>query len=431
MSTTYGLRRFAKRAAELLLVATLGAVIVSASAYAQNQRQGGRPQQRSLADEADEASNAGTVDANVGNIITQAYDAIQAENYALAKDKLGTLRVDRLSPYERAQIENLYFVIAYEAGDYPTARQHLQNMIDSGGVNEQQASQIRFQLAQLLLAEEKWPEAAAAFEEWFKTAVNPNSQAYYMLAAAYFQMDDFDRAVVPAEKAVELMQQPDANWIQLLLAIYSERKEYAKALPLLRRLVVLQPEDKRWWVSLSMHHSLLEDQPAALAVMELANHLGLIKEQDEIVRMAELADFNDLPYRCAKIISEGLASRKLQPSEKLYERNATCWMRAREFDEAITPLTRAAELADTGDRFVRLAEVQTQRRDWEGVVTAADRAIEKGKLKDACLPNLLKGVALYNLDRNNEARRPLEAATQCERQRNMARGYLQMIEQGI
>src|SRR5690606_5028837 len=125
------------------------------------------------------------------------------------------------------------------------------------------------------------------FEEWFKTAVNPNSQAYYMLAAAYFQMEDYDRALAPAEKAVELMTTPDANWIQLLLAIYSERKEFAKAIPLLKRLIVLQPDDKRWWMSLSVHHSLMEEHQAALAVMELANHLGLLSEQDEIVRMAE------------------------------------------------------------------------------------------------------------------------------------------------
>jgi tetratricopeptide (TPR) repeat protein len=336
-----------------------------------------------------------------------------------------------LSPYERGLVENLLFAISYVGGDYPQARLHLQYMIDSGGLNEQQVSAARFQGAQLFLAEEKWAEAAAAFEEWFKTAVNPNSQAYYMLAAAYFQMEDFDRALAPAEKAVELMTRPDVNWIQLLLAIYSERKEYDKAIPLLERLVVLQPEDKRWWVSLSMHHSLLEDQKTALAIMELANLAGLVKEQDELLRMAELADYNDLPYRCAKIITEGLAARTIQPSQRVYERNATCWMRAREFEQAITPLTRAAELNDNGDAFVRLAEVQTQRREWEGVVSAADKALEKGKLTDAAKANLLKGVALYNLDRNDDAKPPLRAAAESTQHRDMARGYLAMIEQGI
>jgi tetratricopeptide (TPR) repeat protein len=106
-------------------------------------------------------------------------------------------------------------------------------------------------------------------------------------------------------------------------------------------------------------------------------------------------------------------------------------MRAREFEQAITPLTRAAELNDNGDAFVRLAEVQTQRREWEGVVSAADKALEKGKLTDAAKANLLKGVALYNLDRNDDAKPPLRAAAESTQHRDMARGYLAMIEQGI
>ena len=93
--------------------------------------------------------------------------------------------------------------------------------------------------------------------------------------------------------------------------------------------------------------------------------------------------------------------------------------------------SRAAELAETGDPFVRLAEVQTQRREWEGVVTAADRAIQKGKLTDAAKANLLKGVALYNLDKNDEARRALQIAAESTQYRGMARGYMAMIEQGI
>ena len=58
------------------------------------------------------------------------------------------------------------------------------------------------------MQEEKWKEGAAALEEWFKTAANPNSAAYYLLAVAYYQQDDFDKALPPAKKAVELMDKP-------------------------------------------------------------------------------------------------------------------------------------------------------------------------------------------------------------------------------
>jgi hypothetical protein len=51
-----------------------------------------------------------------------------------------------------------------------------------------------------------------------------------------------------------------------------------------------------------------------------------------------------------------------------------------------------------------------QRRDWDGVVSAADRGIAKGDLDEPLKPHLLKGVALYNLGRKAEARESLERA---------------------
>ena len=79
----------------------------------------------------------------------------------------------------------------------------------------------------------------AALEEWFKTAVSPNSQAYYLLAVAYYQQDDTTRALPPAQKAVELMDKPQENWVSLLLALYMEKEQYKDAIPLLERLIAL------------------------------------------------------------------------------------------------------------------------------------------------------------------------------------------------
>lgn len=423
-SATHG---FVSRKAKIAALLAVVMAVTVGSAYAQ------RPQQRSLAAEAEDQANQGTIDGNVGNVMAQALTLYDAMDYAGALAKLGTLRVDRLSPYERARIEGIYFQIAYEQDDMTKAREHLENMIASGGLNEQEVSAARYQAAQLYLAEEKWKEGAAALEEWFKTAVNPNSEAYYLLAAAYFQMEDFDKALPPAEKSVELMTRPNANWITLLLAVYGEREEHEKAIPLLERLIVLQPEEKRWWLALSMRHSLMEDQQSALAIMDLANLAGVLDHQDEIMRLAELADFNDIPYRCAKIITDGIAAKTITPNEKIFDRNATCWMRAREFDKAIPPLTQAAELAETGNMFVRLAEVETQRQQWEAVISAIDRALAKGKVDDIPKANVLKGMALYRLDKPQEAVPFLQRARESTQQstRQMAIGYLQMIEAGL
>ena len=78
------------------------------------------------------------------------------EKYAEAQAAIGTLSLDKLSPYERSKVEQILFNISYAEEKYEDARQHLQKSIDAGGLNEQEISQARYQAAQLYLQEEKW-----------------------------------------------------------------------------------------------------------------------------------------------------------------------------------------------------------------------------------------------------------------------------------
>ncbi len=76
--------------------------------------------------------------------------------------------------------------------------------IASGGLNDEEIQEARYQIAQMFIAQEKWQEGINALNEWFATAVNPNSTAYYLLAVAYYQLKKPDQALAPAQKAVDL-----------------------------------------------------------------------------------------------------------------------------------------------------------------------------------------------------------------------------------
>src|SRR5690606_29910888 len=154
---------------------------------------------------------------------------------------LSRLRLERLSPYERSRAEYYLFMIAFEQERYDDARSHLDAMLGSGGLNEQELEQMRVERARLFLVEEKWAEGAAALEEWLAAAGNPNAQAYYLLAAAYYQLADYEKALPPARTAVERSAVSDVAPVQLLLAIYGARAEYAKGIPLLERLLAMHP----------------------------------------------------------------------------------------------------------------------------------------------------------------------------------------------
>ena len=379
------------------------------------------------AGEEDESS-APTIDAATGKILNEAIELMNAEDYRGAQEAVGRLKLDRLSPYERSRVEQIMFGIAYAQEDYDAARDHLEQAIVAGGLNEQEIDQVRYQIAQLYMAEERWAEGAEALEQWFETAQSPNSAAYYLLAIAYYQQDDFEGALAPAEKAVELMERPQETWMQLLLALYLQREQFGDAVPLLERLVTVAPDKKTYWVQLSSVYGQLEDYAKALATMQLAHTAGLLTEDAEIRRLADLLMFNEIPDRGARVLEDALEKRLVTPDAELYEKLANCWIAARDYDAAIAPLEQAAELARDGNLYVRLGEVHSQREDWAAAAAALESGLARGDLRDTQNAQLLMGIALLNQERPQEARDWFERASSSERHSQTARAYIQLID---
>ena len=368
------------------------------------------------------------LDQQTAKVLSEAIELLNMENHAGAAAKIATLNFEKLSPYERAKVEQILFQVSYSQEKFAEARDHLKKAVDSGGLNAQEVSDAKYQSAQLFIQEEKWKEGAAALEEWIKEAEKPNSAAFYLLAAAYYQMEDYNRALPPAKKAVELAEKPNESWLQMLSALYLQKDQYKDAIPVLETLVGLAPSKKTYWMQLSSVYGQLEDYPKALGVMQLAYSAGLVTDDQELRRLADLLMFNDVPYRCAQVLESGIEKNTVKPDEKLYEKLANCWIAAGEVDKSISPLTRAAESAGTGDLFVRLGEVQMQREDWPAMQSALQKGIEKGQLKDTANAQLLMGIALFNQKKCGDAKAWLQKARSAEKSRQMATGYLQLCD---
>lgn len=405
--------------------------LLVASAYGQSNE--GTSRARGNNSQAAEGEEAPSNDISVqtGNTLNAAIELLNKEDYAGAQQRLSTLRMDRLSPYEKGTVERILFSIAYSQEQYEKARGHLKNAIESGGLNPQQIDEARYQSAQMYMQEEKWREGAAALEEWFKTATNPNSAAYYMLAIAYYQIEDFEKALPPAKKAVELMDKPNESWLSMLSSLYLQREEYRESIPILQQLVAVAPEKKTYWMQLSSVYGQMEDYTNALAIMQLANNVGLVTEDAEVRRLSDLLLFNDVPYRGAQVLEAAIEKKIVNLDDKLYEKLANCWIAAGEFEKAVPPLTRAAEMTATGDGFVRLGEVQAQREDWDAAIAAIERGVAKGQLRDPANAQLWLGIAHYTKKEYAAARPYFERSRQTERYRQTSDQYLQAIRAAL
>lgn len=368
-------------------------------------------------------------DARTGKRINEAIDKLQAEQPAEARAVLERLNPNRLSPFEAARVEQLLAAIDQSEEKYDAAREHLTKALASGGLNDKETSAVRFQIAKLYLAQERWREGAKSLEEWFADEPNPNSAAYYALAVTYYQLEQWESALAPAQKAVELAgDNAQEGWLQLLLALHIRREEYELAFPVLMQLVERAPEKKTYWVQVASVALTLEKYDTATSLMQLAHTAGLLTEATEIRRLAELLMHAGIPHRAAQILDAAIEERKLSEDRALYELLGNCWIAAREYDKAIEPLGRAGELAETGEPYVRLAEVYFQRGDWARAAEVLQRGFGKGKLKRPGPASLLMGLALYNQKKVQDARTWFERAATHDESKSQAEGWLRHTE---
>lgn len=379
--------------------------------------------------EEKDASRQPRFDARTGKRINEAIDKLQAEQPAEARAILEKINLDRLSPFEASRVEQLLAAIDQSEEKYGAAREHLSKALATGGLNDKETSSVRFQIAKLYLAEERWKDGATALEEWFADEPHPNSAAYYALAVAYYQMEEWEPALAPAQKAVELAgDKAQEGWLQLLLALRIRREEYELAFPVLMQLVERAPEKKTYWVQVASVALTLEKYDTATSLMQLAHNAGLLTEGTEIRRLAELLMHAGIPHRAAQILDAAIEEKKLSEDRTVYELLGNCWIAAREFDKAIEPLGRAGELAETGEPYVRLAEVYFQREDWANTAEVLQRGFGKGKLKRPGPASLLMGLALYNQKKLEDARTWFQRAATHDESKSQAEGWLRHTE---
>jgi tetratricopeptide (TPR) repeat protein len=189
----------------------------------------------------------------------------------------------------------------------------------------------------------------------------------------------------------------------------------------------MAPSNKTYWTELSLAYEKAGDFEKSLATMRLAHSAELLTDDADYRRLSDLLVHQGAPAIAAKVLEEGLDARIVQPDEAAYTKIGTAWFVAGESARAIPALESAARAANTGDAYVRLANVHVTRQEWAAAIAALHAGMGRGSLSDEQHANLLMGVALYAQGNFDDARNWLEMAEQSERHRTTARSYLDAI----
>jgi tetratricopeptide (TPR) repeat protein len=326
---------------------------------------------------------------------------------------LDKLNLRRLNPHERALVFRLRGYLFYGEGNLEATIENFEKVLAEEVMTVEVDNRIRFNIAQIYAGLQRWNDVISSLDRWFRYVETPSPLAYYLLGISYYQLQKVDLAISNTEKAIEVSDEPAEGWLQLLAALYIQKEEYKRALPLLEQLVIKFPK-KAYWVQLSLIYGANDDYRHSLAAQQVAYLQGFITDDKELQRLARSYLFHGLPHPAAEVLEKAIAEGAVPEETKTYELLANSWIAAREYDRSLAPLEKAAELSEDGKLFVRLGQVYLQREEWDLAAKELQLGIEKGGLEKTGEAYLLLGIAHYNAGRAGPARNSFTKALQHE-----------------
>jgi uncharacterized protein HemY len=357
-----------------------------------------------------------------------AHEALAKSKYAEALQALDELKdSSHLNDNEKALMWQTYGYVYASQAKYKPATDAFEKCLATGGLPDAAQLDTQYNLGQLYVAQERYNDAVRVFREWIAKAENPTGEAHYVYAIALIQSGDKRGALTQAELALSKTASPKESLLQLLLSLYVENKDYQKAIGVTEALVAYFPK-KSYWLQLSAVYSQVDDFKRALAALQLARAQGMIDDDRELNHIAQLYLYNEVPYEAAVLLEDGLASGKIEGTPQAWRLLSDAWISARERKKAEKPLDEAANRSGDGELYVRLAQIQFERRDWGGVRESLGHALRKGKLADPGNAQLLLGIASANDKKLEQARGAFEAAAQYEKYRRSAEQWLADID---
>jgi tetratricopeptide (TPR) repeat protein len=333
--------------------------------------------------------------------------------------------------YEQAVVlQNLGYVQASRES-FQDAIKAFEESLALEALPENAAQQMRYNLAQLYLATGNPSRAVTILDKWFGHASNPPAEAWLMLGQAHASLQDYRAAVPALQQAIELADTPRADWYETLLAMHYELQSYRDCARLLERMIRLFPENDTYWRQLSGIYLTMNQPARALVVMELVWRRGRTTREEDLVQLAQLYLYQEIPFKAARLLEDALQAGQVERSTDHQALLASAWALARERDQAIRAYSLAARDATGAEIDFTLAQLYLEDERWEEAAQALEAALGKTGLSHPGTAWLLLGIARYELDSPGPAHEAFARAAGFADSGKMARQWLEHLDQHI
>ena len=381
----------------------------------------------SLAAAADTSFSQGNIASALFRKMHSVQAQIRAGQYGDAANQLSYLQGAATNAYEAAVVRELTSDLYISRGDYASALQALQPVVQQGVLPGGEQREAQLTLGKLLVATGQYQQGLDMLRNSLQGEANPAPDVLMALAQGYAQAGQCRQAVPEAKRAVETAVDVPVEWYQLLVSCLYQEHDYAGAAEQLEALLSKYPEQTQYWSQLGQAYAQSGDASKALAVYALMYRQGLIRQTQDYLSLASLYLQNNVPYQAALVLQEGLQAGAVPASEANYTLLASAWQDAGDLDRAVAALGEAEKQSKSGDALVAQAQIYTQRHEWFSAIDTAKKAIAKGNLKRPGRAWLLQGIAQVQNRQYDDGTASLREATKYEDVRSQAEAWLHYL----
>ena len=197
-------------------------------------------------------------------------------------------------------------------------------------------------------------------------------------------------------------ERPRENWLSMLASTHYELEDYAGMRDVVRRLVREYPREQ-YLINLAALHGQLGDTARQLSLVEALADDGRIRQEPNLVMLANLFMAEELPYKAASLVQREMDDGNITETAGHLELLSQAWYTASEPSKALKPLEKAAAMSDDGELYLRLARLHMDAYDWSAADRAARAALARGGLRQEGHAWLMRGMAMVRQKQFTEA----------------------------
>jgi len=334
--------------------------------------------------------------------LSKIHELMGEDRYDEALNEIGKMENMRLNDYEKALMWQTYGFIYSARGDFGRAIDYFERSLAEDALSTQAQQGMLYSLAGLYQSEGRYEDAIETMRTWFRYAEEPDAAAYILVAGSFAELERYREALPCVQLAIEKADKPKESWYQLELAIHMEEEAFRAAVDVLRTMVRLWPDKRRYWETLSGVYLELKEDQLALATMMAAYNRGLITEGAKILNLVRLNLYLDSPYVAGRILARGIETGAVERDADNLNLLRSAWTSAKEYDRAVAVIDQLGQLTGDPKYYMDKASILNEQARWEEVIAAARQALD-ADTETPARAWLLMGMAYTELDRLGEA----------------------------